>query len=774
MALGGALLVANLTLLVLSGGRPRTAAPGRVLLYWAANAALGGVLGVALGAHPAASIAVAAGVGAGSLLLRDWNAPARVSFAAYVLTAGLYLWYAGELTLLTGLPPLAVLLATVLLILELFALALAGVYMFESFDALCRVRRRERPTPTRYADEDAPFVSIHVPAYSEPPDLLRETLDALAALDYPLFEVIVVDNNTRDESLWRPVQEHCDRLGPRFRFFHVDPLAGFKAGACNFALRHTDPRAELVAIIDADYVVDPRFLRDNVPYFRDARVAFLQTPQDYREFAGNRYLTDCLHAYAYFFKVSMVARNEHNAAIFGGTMGLIRRSALEEVGAWDEWCITEDAEVSVRLLQRGYEGVYVPRTYGRGLMPFDFDGYKKQRFRWCFGGIQILRKHWRSLAPFWRRPEGDRLTTAQRSWYLAAALQWLGEPLQLAFAAFLVAGSVAYAAGLELSRPLAEAAVIFPLLLLGTALLRFLGTLRIALGIPLSAAIGAALNMFSLSWVISHACIAALARPTAAFLRTSKVPAHTSLLRALDATRYESTAAAACAAAGLLVIANGAVGFAAALSVLCFWQALYYSSAFATSLSAIRSAAADQRPARYRRRRERRTGRALGLRSATAVASTALVFLLMGGAASAPPIAEEFARAQAGREPVLPPLVAPERSEPPLPTGTPGLAPVARTPVPRAPFIPARTVAPTPAAPVRPTPALPAPAVTQAPRPAPSAAPVTPPAGVRPSAAPPQPTVPTPAPAGGQGRPDEPPWPSAKPTPAASPRRSAP
>ncbi|MFX8797571.1 glycosyltransferase, partial [Acinetobacter baumannii] len=84
-------------------------------------------------------------------------------------------------------------------------------------------------------------VSIHVPSYNEPPELMKRTLDALARLDSPNFEVIVIDNNTKDEAVWRPVQEHCRKLGARFKFYHVAPLTGFKSGALNFALRHTAP-----------------------------------------------------------------------------------------------------------------------------------------------------------------------------------------------------------------------------------------------------------------------------------------------------------------------------------------------------------------------------------------------------------------------------------------------------------------------------------------------------------------------------------------------------
>ena len=129
-------------------------------------------------------------------------------------------------------------------------------------EAIWASRRRRAFVPVAVADEDLPMVSVHVPAYNEPPGMLMETLDALNALDYPRFEVVVIDNNTKDSAVWKPVQAHCKRLGARFRFFHEDPLAGFKAGALNFALSRTAPEAEVVAVIDSDYVVTPNWLRD--------------------------------------------------------------------------------------------------------------------------------------------------------------------------------------------------------------------------------------------------------------------------------------------------------------------------------------------------------------------------------------------------------------------------------------------------------------------------------------------------------------------------------
>src|SRR2546426_876867 len=87
-----------------------------------------------------------------------------------------------------------------------------------------------RPGSLRRRIEREPFVSIHVPAHNEPPELLMQTLRSLSRIHWSNYEVLVIDNNTADPLLWRPVEAFCRELGPRFRFFHVENLKGFKAG----------------------------------------------------------------------------------------------------------------------------------------------------------------------------------------------------------------------------------------------------------------------------------------------------------------------------------------------------------------------------------------------------------------------------------------------------------------------------------------------------------------------------------------------------------------
>jgi cellulose synthase/poly-beta-1,6-N-acetylglucosamine synthase-like glycosyltransferase len=104
--------------------------------------------------------------------------------------------------------------------LALFAALLACAYLWDICDALGseRWRRRlSRPEPGRVPDSDLPFISLHVPAHNEPPDMVLDTLRSLLRLDYPRFEVIVIDDNTDEEALWRPLEAWCARHGAKFR-----------------------------------------------------------------------------------------------------------------------------------------------------------------------------------------------------------------------------------------------------------------------------------------------------------------------------------------------------------------------------------------------------------------------------------------------------------------------------------------------------------------------------------------------------------------------------
>jgi exo-beta-1,3-glucanase (GH17 family)/cellulose synthase/poly-beta-1,6-N-acetylglucosamine synthase-like glycosyltransferase len=308
----------------------------------------------------------------------------------------------------------------IVLLIPLVFIALARVEEIASV-AFGRAPRRLLSAPSLAPDGYGPKVSIHIPAYREPPDMLKATLDAVATLTYPNFECIVVINNTPDPQFWQPVEEHCRALGERFKFVREDKLEGFKAGALRLALQHTAPDAEIIGVIDADYIVTADWLTNLVPVFVDPKVGLIQAPQDHRD--GDRSVMH--HAmqgeYSGFFDIGMIQRNEKNAIIVHGTMCLMRRAALEAAGNWSSDTICEDSDLGLTMLELGWQVHYTNRRYGFGLLPESFEAFKKQRHRWAYGGVQIVKKHWRRFLPGVSGLTRDQIREFSLGW-----LVWLG------------------------------------------------------------------------------------------------------------------------------------------------------------------------------------------------------------------------------------------------------------------------------------------------------------------------------------------------------------
>lgn len=267
----------------------------------------------------------------------------------------------------------------------------------------------------------APSVCVQVACYAEPPAMVIATLDAIANLRYPNFEVIVIDNNTKDPALWRPVELHCKQLGDRFRFVHVDSLAGAKAGALNYASTQIGTDADVIAIVDADYVVESDFLERWTPVFEDPKIGFVQTTHEYRDWQHSGFLSRFYPGYVSAHKLMFPSLTLFDAEFTVGTMCMVRRSALEEVGGWAEWCQTEDSELAVRLHAKGYRGFYFADASGKGLIPDTLDAMRKQRFRWSYGPIQQLKRHWRLY--FGLSNQTGKLSFVQRYFEIAHSLE---------------------------------------------------------------------------------------------------------------------------------------------------------------------------------------------------------------------------------------------------------------------------------------------------------------------------------------------------------------
>lgn len=333
-----------------------------------------------------------------TISLKNMKTP--ITWMAWLLAA------AGSIALILLLPVVHLVIAAVNLVAHLFIMLLQWMLVRQP---------RVQPQQVRVPDSQ-PFISIHVPAYNEPPEMLKRTLDHLARLDWDNYEVLVIDNNTKDESLWRPIAEYCEELGSKFRFLHVENMAGFKAGAMNWARQFMNERAEFIFVVDADYLVDSNALKRAMTYYTGSDIGLIQFPQDYRNVGtGNRGVTlDFKH----FFSAYMNMANRFQCVPSTGTLSLVQIKALKAIEGFATEVITEDADLGLRLGEAGYRTVYAHESVGQGVMPHELEGMKKQRWRWAFGNAQILKLGWRALL-------GNRkLSLTQKLGYVAHLTAW--------------------------------------------------------------------------------------------------------------------------------------------------------------------------------------------------------------------------------------------------------------------------------------------------------------------------------------------------------------
>ena len=581
--------------LILTGYRPKGERRWTGIFYLGAIILLSGVIFSVWRGKPGLALLLSLVYGLLAVLvwkaLPDWDSRGHAFLAAFASAQLVFLVRIIVSIFFGKLGWVAVIGSLVLFSAEFIVVGLTIYFAFEVLDVTSRVRWKRYFPPHLGPNDYWPKVSIHVPAHAEPPDMVIETLAALRDLDYPTYEVIMVDDNTKEDELWNPVLKYCHRAG--IKVFHLQNYPGFKSGALNFALAQTAPDVEVIVVVDSDYVVTPNFLRETVPYFRDPQVAFLQTPQAFRNNGDNMFAYYSALAQRFFFEISMRSRNERNAIIFAGTMGLVRKRVLERIGGWDEWCITEDAEASLRMLCKGYDSVYINQVYGYGLLPTTFEDTKKQRFRWAFGGMQILKRYWRELFPLPGSTRGEKLTTRQRLGYLMGVLGWFNDLLVLVFTAFSLLTVLAFAYGWQLPvRQLAEWILLVPILSIMTGVLRVAWALRLSTRCGWRDGIGAFGVMLAMSLTVARACATALWNDKGTFLRTPKFGAESSLTRALRASAWEAALGILLVAAVPLVLYARANREGVLLAGLLAWHAVVY-------LSALRSALIEALPSNH-------------------------------------------------------------------------------------------------------------------------------------------------------------------------------
>jgi len=261
-------------------------------------------------------------------------------------------------------------------------------------------------------------VDIFIASYNEEAAILDRTIVGAKSQDYEHFRVFVLDDGRRD---W--LRELCIRRGVGYISRPDNEHA--KAGNLNHGLRWLAEHGgagEFVAILDADFVPQPNFLRHALALFQESDVGCVQTPQHFFNPDPLQQGFEAAHLWPdeqrFFFDILLASKDAWGVAFSCGTSSICRLSAIEAIGGFPTESITEDMLLSVKLKSIGWLTVYLNERLSMGLAPEGLREYVTQRVRWCIGFMQIACSAWGPLGSS-RLPFLDRLSLVDAFLYWA-------------------------------------------------------------------------------------------------------------------------------------------------------------------------------------------------------------------------------------------------------------------------------------------------------------------------------------------------------------------
>ena len=259
---------------------------------------------------------------------------------------------------------------TLLFAAEVMSLVATVLHFYEAWT----IPEQDHPEPLEGTTD------IVIATYNEPMTVLEPTIVGSQRVR-GARQVWVLDDGRRDE-----VREYCKQVG--VRYVTRSDNAHAKAGNINNALPLMD--SDFALFLDADHVPARDILEKLSGYFRDPRVALVQSPHNFRNLDSVQHRSRTRHEQSLFFQVLMPARDRNEASFWCGSSALLRLSALKEIGGVATETVSEDLHTTTRLQQRGYRARYHNEVLATGLAPHTMADFLLQRYRWAQGTMQVL------------------------------------------------------------------------------------------------------------------------------------------------------------------------------------------------------------------------------------------------------------------------------------------------------------------------------------------------------------------------------------------------
>ncbi len=257
-----------------------------------------------------------------------------------------------------------------------------------------------------------PSVDIFVPICGESTEILKKTFHAISKINYKNKKVYVLDDKGDKEHKALAISKGFSYLSRENKGYMK------KSGNLKFGFENSN--GEFIVIFDADFAPNPDFIKELLPYMKDATVSIVQSPQyfqtdnDIHQRSALEYGAGSVQEE--FYRIIQVSRDNFGGAVCVGSNAIYRRKALDSIGGIIQIEHSEDIHTGIKLVNNGWKIKYIPIILAIGLCPENMHAYFHQQNRWCSGNMSLL-----FYPEFWK----SKLTNSQKLCFISGFLYYV-------------------------------------------------------------------------------------------------------------------------------------------------------------------------------------------------------------------------------------------------------------------------------------------------------------------------------------------------------------